>query len=135
MFGMTAAFATRGFRGHEALAGHCAIVSGGDCGCDPAYGQFCGDYDWSYCDGPACAAGCYYDETYYPGACWCSATCEYSSGQVGYYECCDCNCYGTTCACHHFVAVGFAPDEEEEGPPSPPGVPDRPDFPPGFPFD
>ena len=148
LFGVTAAVTTRGFRGSEALASHCAIIDGGECGCDPAYGQFCGDFDSTWCSGSSCAGGCYYDETYYPGACWCSATCEYGSGQAGYYQCCDCNCFGTTCACHNFVQVGWVGDEDEEsGPPIPPrpgtddddalatpGRPPRPDFPEGFPF-
>jgi hypothetical protein len=110
VFGMIAAWTVEGIRAPGALASHCALVSTGDCTCDPAYGIYCKRLNESYCAGSACAGGCYYDETFWPGACWCSAICQYSSQYgtplIGYYQCCDCNCYGQQCACRQFLQTG-----------------------------
>ncbi len=108
VFGAVAAWTTQGFRGSGALAYHCGYVTEGDCTCNPPYGLYCKRMDRSYCDGAACSGGCYYDESYrYVGACWCSAICQYpteyeGSYVTGYYQCCDCNCYGQQCACRAF---------------------------------
>jgi hypothetical protein len=110
-FGAVAAWSVEGFRGKSALAYHCSYVTTGDCTCNPPYGLYCRRIDESYCEGAACSGGCYYDESYrYAGACWCSAICQYTSQYgnplIGYYQCCDCNCYGQQCACRSFVQTG-----------------------------
>ena len=136
VFGAVAAWTVEGFRGSGALAGHCGYVTSGDCSCNPPYGLYCSRIDESYCSGSACSGGCWYDESYrYVGACWCSAECEFAgddgSPLVGYYQCCDCNCYGQQCACREFVQTGFGPPpEEDDDDNAPPGG-----FPEGFPFD
>lgn len=108
VFGAVAAWTTQGFKGDGALAYHCGYVTEGDCTCNPPYGLYCNRMDNSYCTGAACSGGCYYDESYrYVGACWCSAICQYTGQDgyplVGYYQCCDCNCYGQQCACRQFI--------------------------------
>ena len=110
-FGAFAAWTVQGFRASPALAGHCAYVTAGDCSCNPPYGQYCLQFSESYCAGASCSGGCTYDESYrYVGGCWCSATCEYTSESgapmYGHYQCCDCNCYGTQCACREFIQGG-----------------------------
>ena len=135
VFGAVAAWTVEGFRGNGALAQTCSFVSD-NCGCTPPGGVFCSGLDPSFCSGSVCSGGCYYDETFrYAGACWCSATCQYSGGEAGYYHCCDCNCYGTLCACHEFISTGYSEEVVTAvptggGPPLPPGV--TPGLPPGF---
>jgi len=107
IFGAAAAFAVEGVRPKSALAGVCGYVTAGDCSCNPPGGQYCGELDGSFCSGSVCSGGCEVDESFrYVGGCWCSATCSYNgdNGRItGYYKCCDCNCYGTQCACREFV--------------------------------
>jgi hypothetical protein len=142
IFGAVAAWTVEGIRGKSALAQHCGIVTEG-CTCTPPYGLYCNGLDPSFCAGSACSGGCYWDESYrYVGACWCSTVCQYSSGETGYYQCCDCNCYGQQCACREFISTGFVADPRPEGPSDdappllpgdgPPGLP--PGVPPCFPF-
>jgi hypothetical protein len=142
VFGAVAAWTVEGFRGTGALAQQCGYVTG-DCTCSPPDGLYCNAMDPSFCAGSACSAGCDFDETYrYAGACWCSAICHYNSGQSGYYQCCDCNCYGQLCACREFIPTGVSeapvPEVPSHGgpPPLPPGFP--PSLPSGpppcFPF-
>jgi len=108
VFGAVAAFSVKGARGQE-LAGYCSYVTAGDCTCNPPGGLYCKRISSSYCAGAVCSGGCYYDESYrYVGGCWCSATCQYPTQYadtylIGHYQCCDCNCYGTQCACRQFV--------------------------------
>ena len=135
VFDAVAAWTVEGFRGNSALAQHCGIVTD-HCTCSPPGGLYCSGLDPSFCAGSACSGGCYYDETYrYAGACWCSATCEYDGGESGYYQCCDCNCYGQQCACREFIPIGGsgAPGPgvpSDDGPTAlPPGV--TPGLPPG----
>ena len=139
VFGAVAAWTVEGFRGNGALAQHCGYVTD-ECTCAPPYGLYCNGLDPSFCAGSGCSGGCYWDESFrYAGACWCSAICQYDGGESGYYQCCDCNCYGQQCACREFIATGFG----EEPPPLPPGddVPPvlppsddgRPELPPGVP--
>jgi hypothetical protein len=131
LFGMVAAWTVEGFRGNGALAQECGYVTG-DCVCAPPEGLYCTAMDPSFCAGSACSGGCYYDESYrYAGACWCSATCDFNGGESGYYHCCDCNCYGTLCACREFIPTGYsaapAPPGPGDGPPAlPPMLPPRP---------
>jgi hypothetical protein len=142
VFGAVAAWTVEGFRGNGALAQHCGIVTD-NCTCTPPQGQYCNGLDPSFCAGAACSAGCYYDESYrYAGACWCSAICQYNGGESGYYQCCDCNCYGQLCACREFISTGYteAPPAQPEGPTAggPPVLPpgfgdDEPVLPPGVP--
>jgi hypothetical protein len=157
VFGAVAAWTVEGFRGNSALADHCAVVTEGDCTCNPPEGLYCNGLDPSFCEASACSGGCYYDESYrYAGACWCSAVCLYSDGQPGYYQCCDCDCYGQLCACREFIPTGFSeevilpeepsdagpppsgetvpPPPSDDGPPlPPPGFgDDEPSVPPGF---
>jgi hypothetical protein len=153
VFGTVAAWTVEGFARNSALAQTCGYVTEGDCTCNPPYGAYCNRLDRSYCTGSACSGGCAYDETYrYAGACWCSATCQYDGGEVGYYQCCDCNCYGQQCACREFISTGFGaeprPERPDDSPPQPPpgdgpplpppgddGAPDRPPgVPECFPF-
>ena len=107
VFGAVAAWTVEGFRGNGALAQQCSFVSD-NCGCTPPGGRFCSGLEPSFCSGSVCSGGCYYDESYrYVGACWCSAVCQYpteyeGSYVTGYYQCCDCNCYGQQCACRQF---------------------------------
>jgi len=135
VFGAVAAWAVEGFRGNSALAQQCSFVTD-NCGCTPPGGLYCNQLDPSYCAGSACSGPCYWDETYrYAGACWCSAICQYSGGESGYYQCCDCNCYGQLCACREFVSTGYSlepapPVPNDGGPPVPP-----PGFPPSLPGD
>jgi hypothetical protein len=135
VFGVVAAWTVEGFRGNGTLAQECSVVSD-NCGCTPPGGVFCSGLDPSFCAGSACSGDCYYDETYrYAGACWCSATCQYSGGESGYYHCCDCNCSGALCACHEFISTGYSepvPEAPTEGGPPvlPPGI--TPGLPPGF---
>ena len=107
VFGAVAAFAVEGVRPKSALAGVCSYVTAGDCSCNPPGGRYCGELDGSFCAGSVCSGGCEVDESFrYVGGCWCSATCSYNEGGArvtGYYKCCDCNCYGTQCACREFV--------------------------------
>jgi hypothetical protein len=141
IFGSVAAWTVEGFRGNSALAQHCGYVTEGDCTCNPPYGLYCNGLDPSFCEGSACAGGCAWDESYrYAGACWCSATCQYDGGESGYYQCCDCNCYGQQCACREFISTGYGeelpplPPPSDDGlPPLPPGGDDRPELPPGVP--
>ena len=141
VFGAVAAWSVEGFRGNGALAQQCEYVTEGDCSCNPPYGVYCNHLDPSFCAGSGCSGGCYYDESYrYAGACWCSATCDYGGGEMGYYVCCDCNCYGQQCACREFIATA-APEpapEPEPGPDRPRGggrgEERPPGFPPSFPF-
>ncbi len=119
-FGAFAAWTVQGFRASPALAGHCAYVTAGDCSCNPPYGQYCLQFDASYCSGATCSGGCTYDESYrYVGGCWCSATCEYTDesgyAMYGHYQCCDCNCYGTQCACREFIQGSY--DHDDAGDP------------------
>ena len=145
VFGAVAAWTVEGFRGNGALADHCGIVTD-ICTCAPPQGLYCNGLDPSFCAGAACSGGCYYDESYrYAGACWCSAICQYSSGESGHYQCCDCNCYGQQCACREFISSGYteapAPQAPAQGPsnvgppPLPPGFGDYdpPSLPPGIP--
>ena len=154
-FGAFAAWTVQGFRASPALAGHCAYVTAGDCSCNPPYGQYCLQFDESYCAGATCSGGCTYDESYrYVGGCWCSATCEYTSEtgapMYGHYQCCDCNCYGTQCACREFIQGSHDHDDASDPviPVEPPpdsvseapetvapetGAPTFPNIPPGFP--
>ena len=112
IFGAAAAWSVEGVKGQSELAGYCAYVTAGDCTCHPPYGLYCGRMDRSYCPGAACSGGCYYDESYpYVGACWCSATFHYPTQYegyylIGYYQCCDCKCYGQQCACRQFIQTG-----------------------------
>jgi hypothetical protein len=140
VFGAVAAWSVEGFRGNSALAASCGYVTEGDCDCSPPDGLYCRRLDPSFCAGSACAGGCDWDESYrYAGACWCSATCQYSSG-TGYYQCCDCTCYGQQCGCREFIPVGPSAEPEPERPgglPLPPGPPPPPSPPPPpacFPF-
>ncbi len=136
VFGAVAAWTVEGFRGNGALAQHCGYVTEGDCTCNPPGGLYCNQIDSTYCAGSACSGPCYWDETYrYAGACWCSAICQYSGGESGYYQCCDCNCYGQLCACREFISTGYTvepgpPVPSDGGPPLPP-----PGFPPSPPGD
>ena len=100
----------------------------GDCTCTPPGGLYCNGLDPSFCAASACSGGCYYDESYrYAGACWCSAICAYGGGEPGYYQCCDCNCYGQLCACREFISTGYSEEvilaegPTDAGPPLPPG--------------
>jgi hypothetical protein len=135
VFGAVAAWTVEGFRANSALAQTCSFVSD-NCGCTPPGGIYCNGLDPSFCAGSACSGACYWDETYrYAGACWCSATCVYDGGQSGYYNCCDCNCNGTLCACREFISTGYSepvPEAPTEGGPPvlPPGI--TPGLPPGF---
>ena len=135
VFGAVAAWTVEGFRGNGTLAQTCSFVSD-NCGCAPPGGVYCNGLDPSFCAGSACSGACYWDETYrYAGACWCSATCAYDGGQSGYYNCCDCNCNGTQCACREFISTGSSGPVPEAptggGPPVvPPGI--TPGLPPGF---
>ena len=136
VFGAVAAWTVEGPRGKSALAQQCGFVTEGTCTCTPPEGLYCSELDPSFCAGSVCSGECYYDETYrYAGACWCSATCAYDGGESGYYHCCDCNCYGTLCACREFISTGYSetvPDAPPAGGPTgmPPGI--RPGLPPGF---
>jgi hypothetical protein len=128
VFGAVAAWTVEGFRGNSALADHCGVVTEGDCTCNPPGGLYCNGLDPSFCAGSACSGGCYYDESYrYAGACWCSAICAYGGGEPGYYQCCDCNCYGQLCACREFIPTGYSDEvilaegPSDAGPPLPPG--------------
>ncbi len=137
IFGAVAAWSVQGFRGSSVLAEVCSYVTTGDCSCNPPYGLYCKRIDASYCSGATCSGGCAFDETYrYVGACWCSATCQYTaedgSPLFGFYKCCDCMCYGQQCSCREFIQG--APENEEPGPQTPGGPPGPPPFPPGFPF-
>ena len=141
VFGAVAAWTVEGFRSNSALADHCGIVTD-NCTCTPPQGLYCNGLDPSFCAGAACSGGCYYDESYrYAGACWCSAICQYSGGESGHYQCCDCNCYGQLCACREYVPVGPGGEPLPEGPggdgppPPPPGFgdDDPPSLPPGVP--
>ena len=151
VFGAVAAWTVEGFRGNSALADHCGYVTEGTCTCTPPEGLYCSGLDQSFCAGSSCSGGCYYDESYrYVGACWCSAICEYSGGESGYYQCCDCNCYGQQCACREFITTGYTEEPAPQGPgdggqpplppgggppPLPPGdPPPLPGVPPCFPF-
>lgn len=147
-FGAFAAWTVQGFRASPALAGHCAYVTAGDCSCNPPYGQYCLQFDASWCQGSLCSGGCTYDESYrYVGGCWCSATCEYTSEtgapSYGHYQCCDCNCYGTQCACREFIQGSHDHDDASDPvvPVQPPADSDPSDtsgvpvVPPGFPSD
>jgi hypothetical protein len=134
-FGAVAAWTVEGFRGNSALAQQCGIVTEGTCTCTPPEGLYCSGLDPSFCSASQCAGGCSYDATYrYAGACWCSATCQYDGGQSGYYQCCDCDCYGQLCACREFISTGGGeeplPPSDDGLPPLPPGGPPQP--PPGF---
>lgn len=107
VFGAVAAWTAQGFRGSGALATHCGYVTEGDCTCNPPGGFYCNRLEPAFCTGSACTGGCSYDESYrYVGGCWCSAICQYQSEYgtplTGYYQCCDCDCYGTQCACREF---------------------------------
>ena len=112
LFGAVAAWSVEGVKGQSELAGYCSYVTAGDCTCNPPNGLYCRRMEASFCSGAACGGGCYYDESYrYVGACWCSATCQYPTQYegvyvIGYYKCCDCNCYGHQCACREFVQTG-----------------------------
>jgi hypothetical protein len=134
LFGAVAAWTVEGFRGNSALAQHCGIVTD-SCGCAPPGGLYCSGLDPSFCSGSACSGGCYYDESYrYAGACWCTSICLFEGSGPGYYQCCDCNCYGELCACREFIQTGFSEEvvgvvPGEQGPP-PTGV--TPGLPPGF---
>jgi hypothetical protein len=146
VFGVVAAWTVEGFRGKSALAQQCGFVTEGDCTCNPPEGVYCSGLDESFCAGAQCDGGCTYDESYrYAGACWCSATCRYEGGESGYYQCCDCDCYGQLCACREFISTGASdepapqeppPDSGPEEPrddgrlPPPPGAPPMP--PPGY---
>jgi hypothetical protein len=136
IFGAMAAWTVEGFRGKSALAQQCGIVTEGTCTCTPPEGLYCSGLDPSFCAASQCAGGCSYDATYrYAGACWCSATCQYDGGQSGYYQCCDCDCYGQLCACREFISTGgggepLPPPSDDGLPPLPPGGPPQP--PPGF---
>ncbi len=140
LFGTVAAFSVKGTKSQE-LAGYCSYVTAGDCTCNPPGGLYCRRISDSYCTGAACSGGCYYDESYrYVGACWCSAICQYSGGESGYYQCCDCNCYGQQCACREFIPTGYSEEPapqgpSEDGPPAPPPGfgDDAPSLPPGVP--
>jgi hypothetical protein len=140
VFGTVAAWTVEGIRGNSALAQHCTVVTEGDCTCTPPQGLYCNGLDPSFCAGSACSGGCYWDETYrYAGACWCSAICQYGGGELGYYQCCDCNCYGQLCACREFIPTGYGEGLPPGGPPAGvpppvrPGGDDRPELPPGVP--
>ena len=136
VFGAVAAWTVEGFRGKSALAQQCGVVTEDTCSCTPPEGLYCSGLDESYCAASQCAGDCYYDESYrYAGACWCSATCQYDGGESGYYQCCDCNCYGQLCACREFISTGYSEPVPEAptagGPPVlPPGI--TPGLPPGF---
>jgi hypothetical protein len=145
VFGAVAAWTVEGFRGKSALAQQCGFVTEGTCTCTPPEGVYCSGLDPSFCAASQCAGDCYYDETYrYAGACWCSATCQYDGGESGYYQCCDCNCYGQLCACREFISTGVSEEPVPEAPrgdgpreprdddrlPPPPGAPPLP--PPGY---
>jgi hypothetical protein len=145
VFGAVAAWTVEGFRGKSALAQQCGFVTEGTCTCTPPEGVYCSGLDPSFCAASQCAGDCYYDETYrYAGACWCSATCQYDGGESGYYQCCDCNCYGQLCACREFISTGYSEEPVPEAPsddgpreprdddrlPPPPGAPPLP--PPGY---
>jgi len=141
VFGAVAAWTVDGFRGNSALASHCAVVTEGDCTCNPPEGTYCIGMDPSFCAGSACDGGCYYDESErYAGACWCSAICAYGGGEFGYYQCCDCNCYGQVCGCREFIPTGYSDEvilpagPSDAGPPAPPPGfgDDAPELPPGF---
>jgi hypothetical protein len=136
VFGAVAAWTVEGFRGNGALAQQCGFVTEGTCGCTPPEGLYCNSLDPSFCAASQCAGACTYDESYrYAGACWCSATCQYDGGESGYYQCCDCNCYGQLCACREFISTGSSeepvpPGPSPDGPPPPPGG--MPPLPPGY---
>ncbi|MDF3041526.1 MAG: hypothetical protein K0Q71_4232 [Thermomicrobiales bacterium] len=134
VFGAVAAWTVEGFRGRSGLAQQCGVVTEGTCSCTPPEGVYCSGLDESFCAGAQCDGGCTYDESYrYAGACWCSATCRYEGGETGYYQCCDCDCYGELCACREFISTGAsdepAPEEPppDDGPEEPP--PDGPEEP------
>lgn len=141
-FGAVAAWSVEGIRKNSALADHCAYVTAGDCSCNPPYGTYCTTIDPSYCSGSSCSGGCVFDESWrYVGACWCSATCEYTaedgSPTYGYYRCCDCNCYGTQCSCREFVPGGSSTHDDGSDTLVPPPADSQdgttgPVFPPGF---
>jgi hypothetical protein len=136
VFGGVAAWTVEGFRGNRALAQQCGYVTEGTCTCTPPEGLYCSGLDPSFCAASQCAGDCFYDESYrYAGACWCSATCQYDGGEAGYYQCCDCNCYGQLCACREFISTGIseAPAPQEPSSDSPPPAIDdgRPPLPPG----
>lgn len=142
VFGAVAAWTVEGIRGNGALAQQCGYVTEGDCTCTPPGGLYCHQMDPALCSGSACAGGCSFDETYrYAGACWCSATCQYGGGAFGYYQCCDCNCYGQLCACGEFIPLGSSdvsgpvgPSDAVAPPLPPPGFgDDEPTLPPGVP--
>jgi hypothetical protein len=152
LFGAVAAFSVEGMRRNQALADHCRYVTTGDCSCNPPYGEYCARLDPSFCSGSSCSGGCEFDESWrYVGACWCSATCSYTTEvgtqMRGYYKCCDCNCYGTSCACREFIEGesshgnrqpgGNVPSfPNSGGSTTPPTFPSGGvQFPPGFPFD
>jgi hypothetical protein len=138
IFGAVAAWTVGGFRGNSALAQQCGYVTDGDCTCTPPEGLYCNGLDPSFCAASQCAGGCTYDVSYrYAGACWCSATCQYDGGESGYYQCCDCNCYGQLCACHEFISTGsseapVSPGPSDTGPPPQPSDGRPPSPPPGF---
>lgn len=104
VFGVTAAFATRGFSPDRALASACGAYDTG-CYCNPAGGTYCTAYDYNYCSGANCNTPCSaYTRVYpYTGGCWCTTGCNYGSGTCGYYMCCDCSCPEGLCGCRQFV--------------------------------
>ncbi len=144
VFGAVAAFSVDGIRRNSALADHCRYVTSGDCACNPPYGTYCTQLDESFCSGSTCSGGCEFDESWrYVGACWCSATCGYDDGAGGrvrgYYKCCDCNCYGSSCGCREFIEGESEHDAGgARGTNNVPSFPGRSTsngsmFPPGFP--
>ena len=139
VFGGVAAWTVEGFRANSALAQQCGFVTEGECGCDPPEGLYCNGLDESFCAASQCAGGCSYEVTErYAGACWCSATCQYDGGETGYYQCCDCDCYGQHCGCREFISTGVSeepvPEEPGDGgpPPADNGRPPLPGLPPGY---
>lgn len=90
---------------------HASICSNHEpsCFCGPPGIGFCTSRSSSYCSGSTCAGGCTYNYQFWSNACWCTATCC-ASGQLVYYQCCDCNCPGgISCGCKQLVNTCAAP--------------------------
>ena len=136
VFGAVAAWTVEGFRGNSALAQHCGIVTEGTCTCTPPEGLYCSGLDPSFCAGsPAPAAATTTRRIATPAPAGAAPPVSTMAAQSGYYQCCDCDCYGQLCACREFISTGGSeepvpPPSDDGRPPLPPGGPPQP--PPGF---
>jgi len=108
IFGAVAAGAAGLLNVQFAEAQTCAVgpIKIGVFACSPSNGIYCDSINAGYCSGSSCAGGCTWDTSTYPTACWCTQAKCYGCVH-GYYQCCDCKCFGRFCSCHTFIDDGL----------------------------